>query len=279
MNLAVSNIRSVAIWNTFSVITTSVSLFLLSSRRHPLEGLIFGQLIIPGIIGILNLVVLFYRNPKLRPKAIPKVREIRSVLASGKLFLVLETTTLISFQIDSLIVGHYLEPRQVATLATSWKLFSAPLVIVSAAVVPLWTATARAHANNDRRWIRNSYIYSLLLTSVGALPYSLAIVFYGKFAVTFWTHNQIIPSSSLIYASAIWLFIACVTLPYAMILNGLHASRFLVLTAIAMTAVNVPASIFLTRIMKDPAGPLVGNILAQILCFFIPLVFWIRRNI
>lgn len=279
LNLALSNIRSVTIWNTFSVIATSLSLFWLSSRRDPLEGLIFGQLIIPGIIGILNLAILFYRNPKLRPKAIPKVREIRSVLASGKLFLVLEATTLISFQIDSVIVGHYLEPRQVATLATSWKLFSAPLVIVSAAVVPLWTATARAHANNNRKWIKNSYIYSLLLTSAVALPYSVVIVFYGKFAVKFWTHNQIIPSSNLIYASAIWLFIACVTLPYAMILNGLHASRFLVVTAIFMTAFNVPASIILTRIMKDPAGPLIGNIFAQILCFFIPLFFWIRHRI
>jgi len=278
LNFALSNIRSVAIWDTFSFFVTSFFLLWLSSSNHPLEGLVFGQLVIPGIVGILNLAVLFYRNPKFRPKGHPKFREMCSVLASGKLFIVLEATTLISFQIDSLIVGHYLEPRQVSTLATSWRLFSAPLGIASAALIPLWAATAKAKAAGDQNWIRRAFIYSLILSPACALPCSLAIIFYGKFAIKLWTHNQIIPSSSLIYASAIWLFIASLTLPFAMMLNGLHASRFLVVTAISMTAVNVLASIYLTGVMKDPSAPLFGSILAQIMCFLVPLFFWSRHK-
>ena len=262
-------------WLLVGSVISTISQLILSERPRPLAGMVFATLVIPQIIGIVCYLSLIIRNVDIRivPGLISKVNS-KLFFERSWFFLFLQISAILNYQIDSLIVGHLLSPGKVAMLSVSWKAFSVPMLFISVAFIPLWakSATLAVHIQSGviwTEWKKSARIISSVL-----LPISLLIFLLGRKMISFWTSGKIVPSFSLICASAIWLFFGSLMQSAAMILNGIQAKRFLIVSASMFTILNVSLSYILVLKTKDPAGPLWANVIVVFPCFLIP--FWLR---
>ena len=201
------------------------------------------------------------------------IASLQQNLHFGSVFVVLQLTTILSYQVDNLILGHFLGPTAVVELATVWKLCIFPTLLVSAGVAPLWGQSAIWHSQGgEARAIREAII-TIRQLRIPLAVFSLGFCILGKPFVKLWTNGLVNPSAITIVVAVCWVSVYTISQPIAMLLNGIGRFHFVVTTAILTTISNVVLSVLFTQIFRVPAGPLLGSFVAQIVFYLIP--FWV----
>ena len=261
-------------WMLLATLLSALTQLLFSQSANPLPGLVFGSLIVPQFVSLICLFTLLRHRPELSvtPSMVSKNYVIK-FLKEGSIFSFLQISALLSYQIDSVIVGHLLTPEKVTMLNVSWKAFSLPLLFVSIAFIPLWAKTSELESKDNSINIWKLWAKPAKLICLFIFPASIGVVFLGKPAISAWTQGQVIPSTSLVFASATWLLLGSLMQPAGMIMNGLQSKRFLFFSATFFTVLDLFGSYFLVKLTGDPSGTLWANSIVAIPCFFLP--FWI----
>ena len=123
--------------------------------------------------------------------------------------------------IPVLISGKY-GAENVADYSVLLKLTSAPSLLISYVLLPLWPAITEARARNDYRWIKNTYRRCTLTTLILGIVFSLTLLLYGNKIILLWTRNEsVIPSSRLLFATVIFMGLGFWNTTTSVILNGL----------------------------------------------------------
>ena len=78
-------------------------------------------------------------------------------MKSGGDFFILQIAAVLAFNIDNLVVTHYLGPAEVVPYSVAWR-FCNYAIVAQALISPsLWPAFSEAFARNDLDWIRRTF--------------------------------------------------------------------------------------------------------------------------
>ncbi len=270
---AIGNYNFTVYFETFSVLAGITSAFILLSFEANLLSLVVGLIGVPTLLSTCQLFLLF-RGFKLHQEFSQISSGIRirifQLLVQGRLFFILQITTVVSLQIDSLVIGAFLGPNEVASTAITWKLFSVPYLLLVSASGGLWAlASSKVGVRGDLRFkelvwrnIKYAFGYSIV--------FGMVLMGFGRNIVQAFSPNLPTPSNSMLLISCLLLISMCVSQPISMILNGLHKERFLIVTSLIGMCVNFFASVFFLKTFEKGYGALLGTAVAQIFCFIIP---------
>jgi len=240
-------------------------------------------LLVPGIFNLLGLFLVLTRYDLLKLLILRqsfKLGTIWSTFLRGRLFLVLQVTTLLSFQIDNLLIGRYFSPESVAVFGLAWKIASVPVIVGSIYLASFWSEIL-------------DIVFKPQFTGairISLLKYTrdvaiLAVV-YGFVFITLQDEigRKILGDtpgwdSTLILLAIVFAIFSCLLQPVTIVLNSLHCEKFLVKLALVSTISNVALSFYLTKYQNLLFGPFVGSIMTMALVLIPCYVYWIRSKI
>lgn len=219
------------------------------------------------------------QRPELRPRIRAFTRDaLHRLMSLGGLFFVLGLTRGIGFSSDNLVLAKILGASAVTEYSVPQRLFSLTPLLLTFVLAPLWPAYAEAKARGDVQWIRNTLRRSTALTVGISVPLTITLVVFGPQIVTAWVGRVVQPSPTLLVGVGLSSALMTLCGVPAMFLNGMGVVRFQVVTAVAMAAVNLGLSIFLTAVIGT-AGVAFGTAISMFGCLLVPSVVYIRREL
>jgi O-antigen/teichoic acid export membrane protein len=238
------------------------------------------MLIGPPIAYLLDSLYLFgFRSRDLRPRWSNVTREAtQRVLRQGALFFLLATVGAAAYEIDSLVISHYLGASEVELYAIPFRLFALAPSLVLIIVTPLWPAYGEAIARGDMPWVHRTFRRTVRLGALITGPASLVLVALGPAIIHLWVDEQIDPPVSVLTGLAAWAILNGVSTSLAAFFNGAGILRLQVGIAIVMAVANVGLSIALVQEI-GVAGPIWATVITQVVFGFIPAWFLLRHAI
>lgn len=232
-------------------------------------------LVVAGVIA--GLYLFAKQSPYLRPQfSTLSVIDVKSLAGTSSLFFVLQISGLIAFQTDNLIVAHYLGAESVAVYAVTFKLFTIPSIIISLFLNALWPAYAEAKSRGDMEWIYKSFIKSLKLSALIAVPISIVTLICAPWIIDQWVGKEINPKWDLLVGLFFWSLLTILGGNFAALMNGLGVIKFQAVASVAMAAVNITLSIWLVQ-MIGVSGVIWGSVLSLALILYLPSALYLRK--
>jgi O-antigen/teichoic acid export membrane protein len=168
-------------------------------------------------------------HPELRPRATDVDRRTASILLrTGSAFFVIALTSAISYQMDAILISHFLGVGAVTSFAVPARLFSLIPLGFTLVVAPLWPAHAESLGRADHAWADTA------------------------------------PPPLLLLTLASWAAVSSIGVPLSMFLYGAHVIRAPVIIAMAVAVANPALSILLIR-QVGIAGPVLASVVSQCL--------------
>jgi len=114
---------------------------------------------------------------------------------------------------------------QIVDYGAVLRLISAPTLVFSYLLLPLWPALTEAHAKQEKDWIKIAYLRCLYLTVFFSAISATLLILFGQDFIYYWTKNTTaIPNTNLLYACTALLVAGYWNTLVSVLLNGL--SRF-----------------------------------------------------
>lgn len=198
-------------------------------------------------------------------------RELSSgIMKRGGGYFLLQVIGLISFNIDNMVVAHYVSLADVATYSVAMKIFSIPSVVLTLFFSGLWPAYSEAYSLKDWDWIRRTYFSSLKVGLFVAFGISIILAISIDYSMRLLTNNIISPSFPLILGMFFWGGLAAVTGGIASFLNGLNMIRLQVVCSLFACLINLFLSIVLSK-YYGVSGPIWGSVISVVIVY--PVMF------
>ena len=264
-------------WSLAASIAQLAAVIAAAWRDAPLWAFVAATITTPVLVACVQSVWVFYQASHLRPERAHVSREVVSnLLRFSGMFFALNIAVAAGYQSDTLITSAVLGASSAAVFAIALRMFGAISGLFATSLQQFWPALAEALARGDLEWTRRRFkqvlTFSTLLLATGAG----LLVAFGQPVARIWVGPSLVPPLSLLVAFAVWTVYAHVMSQCSILLNAGGVLAPQVWMAAAMVCVNVPLSIWLTHRI-GLAGPLVGSLVAHILCEGVLATFLVRR--
>jgi len=267
-----------SIWLNAAATLASIGVAAAAVSGHHLAVMVAMALGVPAAVALISLGWLASRGAmgnRVRPAT---ASSTLAMVRAGRMYAVLQLVLVVNFEVDNLVVAHFMGPTKVAVFAASSRLAAIPLALATLFFTPLWAAFTDALALGDHVWVATAYRRATRTSLYVLGPTAVALALGGPWAVRAWTRGTIHSPKLLFVALAGWLVVFALNQPQAMLLNAMHDERFQVTAALCNAAANLTLSILAT-IRFGVAGPILGSIVAQVVCALIPTAFHLRRRL
>jgi O-antigen/teichoic acid export membrane protein len=221
----------------------------------------------------LNLWVHFWDKPWLFP--LPNTvstPEIRSLIASGSGFFILQIAGLVVFNSDNLVITHYLGASEVAPYSVAWRLAGYAAVLQTAVFPSLWPAYSEAYARGDYAWVRRTFwnAVRLALGTTAIAVTTLAI--FGRPLIRWYIGPTAMPPQILLTTICAWTLLSAAMDLQACLLAAINRVHWQgILSAIA-AALNIALSITLVQRLGS-LGVVLGTMLSYLIILVGPQTF------
>jgi len=260
------------------VIFTNMGLILASRNSNPLAGMLFSSLVLPNVIGIGYLIIQVANDSTIRiSRRYLSISIIWQLIRNGRIYFYLQVAAILNYQIDSILIGYFLDPSQVAEYSIVLKVASLPFILVSAVVFPIWAQTASFLANRESSLAYKNLVRKLRKVMFFSFLSMVIFIALGESFIQLWTGNQISPSRQLILANAIWIPISSLMQVYAMFLNGARENKFIFFTTGLFTLSNIFIAVYFLKFQGNISGPMWSNSLSGIIFFVLPTYLLSKR--
>lgn len=235
---------------------------------------------VPLVFRALNTLVFFgYQERTIRPSfGHLDFDVIRRLIRTGFLFFVLQLAVIVGFQSDNIIIARILGVEAVAGYDVVLKLSTLPAMFIGLVVVAQWPAYGEALTRGDSDWIRHTFIRTIRLSLLFAVPFALVLLTWGDTLIRVWAGPEVVPSRALITGMSIWSVLLVLGSVVAALLNGLHVVKFQAINALLMATANILLSIYLVGRI-GVLGAIVGTISAYTIFSLLPSWYYIRRHV
>lgn len=176
---------------------------------------------------------------------------------------------------DRLILSHLGSLDDLTEYSLTMQMFGPALGVLTTAGMSLWPVFARARAAG---------------TATPFSPHAMAVMFGGLavlggaviFALSGWladlaSGGRIELGWPILVAAAVFITVQAVKQPYGMALTDARGLAFQAVCAVVLLPVNLGLTVALTPVLGAP-GPLVGSIVAVVLCQLVPNVLLVRHR-
>ncbi|MDH3615850.1 MAG: oligosaccharide flippase family protein, partial [Gammaproteobacteria bacterium] len=128
----------------------------------------------------------------------------RRLIRTGFLFFVLQLAVIVGFQSDNIIIARILGVEAVAAYDIALKLSTLPAMFIGLVVVAQWPAYGEALTRGDSDWIRRTFIRTIKLSLMFAVPFALVLLAWGDTLIRVWAGPEVVPSMALLVGMSIW---------------------------------------------------------------------------
>ncbi len=269
-----------AFWQTVSSILAPFVLWGLLELHLGFWSLPIALVGTSAMVSLIGTAVLFTGEvPALAlPLPRPEWSELRETLRSGFGYWGLQVATVISFQLDALVLSSQLGLKQAAVYSATGKLFWLVSTVLSLGLGPLWPAYTEAIASGNAEWVRRTFRRSLLGSIALALIGVAVLAPMANPLLGLWTRGALQAPTPLVAAFGAWTLLTAISGPVSIVLNATRAFRFTLIAALISTPVNFALSVALTA-RFGLIGPVLGSVTAQLTCVLLPLYFLRRRTL
>jgi len=234
----------------------------------------------PLLFRAVNTFLFFgYQERSLRPRFDHfKLVVVKRLIRTGILFFVLQLAVIVGFQSDNIIIARILGVEAVAGYDVALKLSTLPAMFIGLVVVAQWPAYGEALTRGDSEWIRQTFIRTIRLSLLVAVPFSLILFTWGDVVIRVWAGPEVVPSVALLAGISIWSVLLVLGSVIGALLNGLHVVKFQAINALLMATANILISIYLVKKIGT-IGAIFGTISAYTIFSLLPCWYYIRRHI
>jgi O-antigen/teichoic acid export membrane protein len=223
--------------------------------------------------------VLGSRFPQLRPHSLAvSFRTALALVQSGGWFAIMSICTVISYNIDSLVVSSILGADDAAVFAIAARMFILAGSTLSLAGQQMWPALADAISRGHVSWARSRYRHTLVLSTAVNSVGCLVLVLLGQRISELWVGEALKPPMSLLVVLGIYTVVSTWVAQSAYLLAAVEQVRTVAILGLAMTVLNVALSIAFTQHFGI-TGPILGSLTALVLVLVGPVVFLTRREL
>ncbi len=280
VDLARQRGHAVAMWSTLAVLSGPAGALAVAILSPSLPLVVAAAALLPPLVlaGQTTLAIRSlpgYLRPALR---LATRGDAAESLRSGGPFLGIGIAIALSFQLDSLIVSGVLGAAAAAQFSVVIRLFGLVGTTIQTSLTQLWSAFAEALSAGDVSWVKRMLVRTTVGAGGGVLIASTGLVYTGNWFIGIWLGSAFKPSTSLLVAAAAWTTYSAAIHPMVMFLNGAGLQRALLVAAVPMAVVNVGLSLYLTH-RVGVAGPLIGSLLAHVLCAAGPMILLSSRKL
>lgn len=269
-----------AVANTWSLAASMAQLVAVIAAAWlgaPIWAFVGAMILIPVLVSCVETVWVFNLASHLRPEPGHVSREaVADLLRVGGLFFALNLASAAAFQSDTLIVSTVLGASSAAVFAIGLRMFGAASGLFATSLQQFWPTLAEALARGDLEWARLRFKQVLTVSTALLAGGAALIVAIGQPLARIWVGASLVPPLGLLAAFAAWTVYSHVMGQCSTLLSAGNVVGPQVAMAITMACVNVPVSVLLTKQM-GVAGPLVGSLLAHMLCAGVPTAILVRR--
>jgi O-antigen/teichoic acid export membrane protein len=260
-------------WLLAGATASLAGVFIASSTRAPLRSFVLASIGLPVMVATIQSTwVLVRSHSQLRPSwRLVNGTLLRSLARVSGLFLVLNVAVAFAFQSDVVIVASTLGAGSAAVFAVGLRMFSVVSGTLAGASQQMWTSMAEAFARGDVAWIRSRFVRIIFGTLAVSVPSAMFLVAFGRPLARMWVGPELIPSTGLLAAFAVWTVYSLAMTQISFLLNAAQIVGPQVIMALSMTTANLMLSLHLTRHIGI-TGPLVGSLIAHIVFSGVPTV-------
>lgn len=268
------------LWEAVGSVLGLIGIIIAIQMQAGLHWIALSMAGIPLVFRALNTLVFFgYQERTLRPKMSHlDFQVIRRLVRTGFLFFILQLAVIVGFQSDNIIIARILGVEAVAGYDVALKLSTLPAMFIGLVVVAQWPAYGEALTRGDSDWIRRTFIRTIRLSLLFAVPFALILFNWGDTLIRVWAGPEVVPSTALITGMSIWSVLLMLGSVVAALLNGLHIVKFQAINALLMATANILLSIYLVAKI-GVVGAIVGTITAYTIFSLLPSWYYIRRHI
>ena len=254
------------LWQCASSVLALIGVLLAISMQASLPVLVLAYVGAPLLVTATNAILYFTTFARdIAPTPTLIAREpMRSIMAIGLLFLLLQIVGALTFLSDNIIIAQTLGAAAVADYAVPEKLFALISSVVMLALAPLWPAYGEAIARKDKDWVRQMLRRSMIVAGGVAAVCSTVMVFAAPYLVEVWVGSSVAPPMLLLVGFGLWKVIEVMGNSLAMFLNGARVVGFQVVASV-LTAV---AAVILKIYLIGEIG-IAGAVWATIACYVI----------
>ena len=229
--------------------------------------------------GLLLIVVLCRRFKLAMPGGAEfRIADVRALMGSGGLFLVLQVAGVIGWEMDPVLISALVGPAAVATYSVVQQMFllvSGPLAMLNAS---LWGGYAEAYARRDISYLKTTLHYSVLGTvGLASLGATVVLAVYAPLAHLL-TKGTLHPPGSLVGIFAAWTVLSAAGGAFAIYLNGLHVVAPQVIVCVAFVLLAIVLKLALIH-PYGLEGVVLGTLLSYLLTVALPYATVFNRAV
>lgn len=257
-----------AIWQTCSNVMMLIGVYLIAWQKGEIFAVALCFCGIPFLVSCANTFSYFMKRDAISPSMrCFSMASSRNVLAKGCMFMILQITYLLAFQIDNLLVSSKLGFSAVAGFAIHSKIFSIVTSLLGMFLASMWPAFSAAAASNDHDWIRRSLIRSMFAAALLGVLFGVGIYFAKPLLDMFWLKGGVHIDPSLVILFTLFVVVEGVGNCFSVYLNSINHLRFQVLLSVSFVVVSLVAKFYL----MDVYG-VNGVIMATVICYVVMIL-------
>ncbi|GAB3911439.1 oligosaccharide flippase family protein [Mucilaginibacter boryungensis] len=204
---------------------------------------------VPVLVFLITSIVLYTKKYRsIRPSVTHiKVTHIKSLLNLGLSFFIIQIAALVLYASDNFIIAQFFTPANVTTYNIAFKYFSVTNIIFTIALVPFWSMTTKALAENDWSWIKTA-LKRLLMIWCALIVIELIQFAFANPLYDIWTQGKVVVPTSLSLIMLLYFITMNCGVIFANFLNGVGKVKIQLLTAIVSMVLNIPIAIVLIKV-------------------------------
>ncbi|MBO9682920.1 MAG: MATE family efflux transporter, partial [Flavisolibacter sp.] len=262
-----------------------IILLLVIVRRSGYNNLILAALALalPNPLIYLAANYFFYRKElrHLKPQWQWKNREsVRNVLGLGVKFFILQITTLVIYQTDTIIVTQYLGPSEVTPYNLANRYFYFIYFIFSLAITPYWPAFTEAYVKNDFHWISKS-LKRLINACFIATAATFLMFWVAFYFIPVWSRHSfnIYHYIPLLITSACYVILMFFNSVLSTFLNATSKLNIQLSVQVLLSLISIPTAILFIKKFGWGSAGVNGSIIIVQLVYLVICGWYTRKHL
>ena len=261
-----------------SVINSTISnllvliMLVLVKDKDQMNLAIFAIIFCGTPVLVTSLTSIFLYNGYLRKYApifcASEMKYIKKIFRLGGQFFLIQTSMLILFSTDNIIISKLLSPNEVTVYNVILRYFGLISTFIGIILTPLWSVYTEAFVSNNLGLIKKIINYQLLGFFI-LIPLVILWNVLADLIIPVWINENLSYSKNLTNSFSIYTILLCWNSIFSTVLGALSLIRLGTYITIISAIVNIPLSIYLVEIFGNDSS---GVILATISCIGITSV-------
>jgi O-antigen/teichoic acid export membrane protein len=196
----------------------------------------------------------------------PPKNFVKDIIKTGLKFMAIQLGMMLFFTIDNYIISSNFSPKDVVPYDTITKIFQLPVMILFAALSPLWSMFAKDYVEKNKERLMQSFRkFNFYFILIAFFIFILYLV--SPFIISIWIEQKLeIPENLILFVAIVTAF-RIFSAFYSYFLNGVGRLNKFILIVIISLALKIPLTYFLIHL-----GFEINSVIISTLCM---MVFWI----